>query len=105
MMTAMEGDRKLAGLVARLDANASPQFGGGRGFLFEIVAELDWPTMDEWVWLDGYQLPSPGQWTRTGTPPKVTVTPSIGQGGQGPDGGAPWSYHAFARDGFLEDVE
>jgi len=51
---------------------------------------------------NGYQLPSPGHWTRTGTPPKVTMRPSIGQG-QKDSGG--WSYHAWLNDGVLEDCE
>lgn len=50
----------------------------------------------------GYQLPSPGKWTRTGEPTRVTVRPSIGQGPK-PDGG--WMYHAFLTDGVLEDCE
>jgi hypothetical protein len=47
----------------------------------------------------GYELPSPGEWTRTGTPPNVTAHPSIGQGRR-PDGS--WTYHAWLRDGRLE---
>lgn len=46
----------------------------------------------------GYQLPSPGHWTRTGAPPNVTATPSIGQGRR--DDGS-WTYHAWLRDGVL----
>jgi hypothetical protein len=46
----------------------------------------------------GFQIPSPGKWTRTGTPPKVTAHPSIGQGRR-PDGS--WTYHAWLRDGQL----
>lgn len=46
----------------------------------------------------GYQLPAPGKWARTGTPPNVSVTPSIGQGQRG-DGS--WTYHAWLKDGIL----
>jgi hypothetical protein len=46
----------------------------------------------------GFQLPQPGKWVRTGAPPKVSATPSIGQGQQ-PDGS--WAYHAWLRDGVL----
>jgi hypothetical protein len=53
----------------------------------------------------GFQWPSAGKWTRTGEPPRVTARPSIGQGGKGPNGGPPWSYHAFLTDGALEDCE
>jgi hypothetical protein len=39
-------------------------------------------------------------WVRTGTPPRVTATPSIGQGpGRGPGGG--YVYHGWLRDGQL----
>ncbi len=38
-----------------------------------------------------------GKWSRTGTPPKITVRPSIGIGN-------PLKYHAFLTDGALEDV-
>jgi hypothetical protein len=54
---------------------------------------------------NGFQLPSPGNWTRSGAPPNVTARPSIGQGGKGSDGGAPWSYHALLTDGVLVEVE
>lgn len=37
-------------------------------------------------------------WTRTGTPPKVTATPSIGMGRR-PDG--QYAYHGWLRDGTL----
>jgi len=53
----------------------------------------------------GYQIPAPGRWTRTGAPPRVTARPSIGQGGKGENGGAPWTYHAWLNDGVLEDCE
>jgi hypothetical protein len=49
----------------------------------------------------GFQLPSPGVWTRTGTPPKVTVAPSIGQGQRA---GGGWTYHAWLRDGVLQEI-
>lgn len=45
-----------------------------------------------------YQIPVPGRWMRTGTPPKVSATPSIGQGHRA-DGS--WTYHAWLRDGVL----
>lgn len=48
----------------------------------------------------GFLIPAAGNWTRTGTPPRVTARPSIGQG-QKPDGS--WTYHAFLTDGQLVD--
>lgn len=41
-----------------------------------------------------------GHWTRTGTPPRITVRPSIGF----PDDRGGWRYHAFLTDGVLRDV-
>lgn len=40
------------------------------------------------------------RWTRTGTPPNVTVTPSIGLGLTG----GKWQYHGWLRDGKLVDA-
>jgi len=39
-----------------------------------------------------------GGWTRTGTPPDLTVTPSIGIGR---DEKGQWQYHGWLRDGYL----
>jgi hypothetical protein len=51
--------------------------------------------------IDGiYGIPQPGRWKRTGTAPRLTVTPSIGIGG-GPNGG--WKYHGWLSDGFLRE--
>jgi hypothetical protein len=38
-----------------------------------------------------------GRWTRTGTPPNITVKPSIGIGGEK----GKWAYHGFLTDGHL----
>lgn len=50
--------------------------------------------------VDSKSSNGPG-WTRTGTPPKVTATPSIGIG-TNPDGS--WKYHGWLRDGKLVDA-
>jgi hypothetical protein len=56
------------------------------------------PDGHEWV-IDGPSTDG-GSWTREGTPPKVTVRPSIGR--QRKDGG--WVYHAFLTEGKLVEV-
>jgi hypothetical protein len=50
----------------------------------------------------GFHYPQRGYWTRTGTLPKITLRPSIGQGRKD-DGG--WSFHGWLNDGVLEDCE
>ncbi|MDE2102990.1 MAG: hypothetical protein KGL39_37445 [Patescibacteria group bacterium] len=53
---------------------------------------------NDWWWIDAPATRPPGnKWTRTGTPPKVTATPSIDMGG--PD---PW--HGYLTDGVLRKV-
>lgn len=52
---------RVVGRMVLLTAEASPQFGGRRGFFFEVSRILPWTTMDEWVWLEGYQLPPAGR--------------------------------------------
>lgn len=51
----------------------------------------DWP-------VDGKASNSDSGWTRTGTLPKITVSPSIGMG----EKGSGRYFHAFLRNGFLE---
>lgn len=52
----------------------------------------------EWL-IDGPST-NGGRWTRTGTPPKLTATPSIGK--QLVNGA--WQYHGWLRDGQLVDA-
>lgn len=52
----------------------------------------------EW-WIDGPSDNGEG-WTRTGTPPHITASPSIGK--KAPDGS--WAYHGWLRDGKLVDA-
>lgn len=54
-----------------------------------------------WNVTAGFQIPAPGKWTVTGSPPRITARPSIGQG-QRPDG--TWTYHAWLNDGVLEEI-
>ncbi len=53
----------------------------------------------DWI-VDGPSEKGKG-WQRTGTPPKVTATPSIGMGKAGGKG---WTYHGWLRDGKLVEV-
>jgi hypothetical protein len=49
--------------------------------------------------IDGsYGFPQAGRWTRTGTAPNFTVTPSIGIG---KDAKGNWQYHGWLRNGLL----
>jgi hypothetical protein len=48
-------------------------------------------------WIIDYPIDGKG-WTRTGTPPELTVRPSIGIGGEPGKG---WKYHGFLTDGYL----
>jgi hypothetical protein len=56
------------------------------------------PDGQDWI-VDGPASNGPG-WTRTGTPPNVTATPSIGRTRE--DGS--WIYHGWLRDGKLIDA-
>jgi hypothetical protein len=53
------------------------------------------PGNHEWA-IDGpsSQHREPGAWTRTGTPPRITASPSILAG----------DYHGWLRDGVLSDA-
>jgi hypothetical protein len=52
-------------------------------------------------WIIDYPCKDGKGWDRTGTPPKLTVKPSIGIG-RGEKGG--WLYHGWLRDGYLVDA-
>ncbi|GAA2185238.1 hypothetical protein [Micromonospora lupini] len=47
-----------AGDVVHLTRAASVQF--MRPIVVRVIRELDWPTYDGWVWLDGYELSAAG---------------------------------------------
>lgn len=52
-------------------------------------------------WIVDYSCKDGKGWTRTGEPPKITASPSIGIGLN--DKGQPWKYHGWLRNGVLEE--
>jgi len=47
-----------SGDVLHVTRAASVQF--VKPILFRVIRQLDWPTYDGWIWLDGYELNATG---------------------------------------------
>lgn len=60
------------------------------------AVRLPVPDHPNWDWVIDGPSTGGGRWTRTGVPPKLTVTPSIGAGPAGA-----FLYHGFLTDGVL----
>lgn len=95
---------------AEFDLEDAPVGAMYRAEWFEVSKAMRGPDGESWVvvlpngagpWcMDGPS--SDGKhWTRTGTPPKLTVTPSIGGH---PNGAGGWLYHGWLKDGVLSDA-
>ena len=78
----------------RQEDTVRPRWVGPDGF--SLAVKL--PGGHDWN-IDGPSNNGPG-WTRTGTPPRITATPSIGVNKAG--GG--YAYHGWLRDGVLRDA-
>jgi hypothetical protein len=67
----------------------NPYYTGPDGLALAVALPND---AGQW-WIDGPSSQG-GNWQRTGTPPKITVTPSVH---------VPGKYHGWLRDGVLVD--
>lgn len=89
VLSAMFGDEVPPGTMVRADWYDDHNDGRGETWLVILP--------DGGSWLTTQPAKGGGYWTVTGTPPGITVTPSIWHN-------APTGWHGWIRSGFLEDA-